>query len=110
MTPTRVQLSNGPVKYDTPLLKTSASVFLSTRAAMAWENSVADIDNNVFGFVDLNQIVNTCVAEITINNITSEWYPRYPRCCCQIELCSKQRKRLSARRIDLLQRKQTRIH
>jgi hypothetical protein len=53
MTPTSVQFRSGPVKYETPLFKTSASIFLSARAEIAYENSVAEIRRSVLGFVAL---------------------------------------------------------
>ena len=53
-TPTSVQLRSGPVKYETPLFRTSASIFLSARAEIACENKVAEISRSVLGFVDLN--------------------------------------------------------
>lgn len=105
-TPTRVQLSKGPVKYDTPLLNVSASIFLSTRAAIACENNVADIDKSVFGLVDLYSVING-LYKMMANKITSGWYPLYPHYCYRKELCSKLQKRTNARQINHLQRKQT---
>lgn len=51
--PPVVQFSRGPVKYETPLLKTSMSISPSRFLVIAREKRVADIRNRVFGRVDL---------------------------------------------------------
>lgn len=49
ITPTRVQFRSGPVKYETPLSKTSLSIWLADAALIACANSVAEIRRRSLG-------------------------------------------------------------
>jgi hypothetical protein len=53
ITPTRVQFSKGPEKYETPLFRTSASIWRSAHAEMACENNVAQMRRSTLGRVEL---------------------------------------------------------
>lgn len=53
MTPTNVQFSNGPRKYEIPLFNTSLSSLVSWDIVIALETSVAAMRSRVFGRVDL---------------------------------------------------------
>lgn len=53
MTPTRVQLSSGPVKYETPLFRVAMSVFRSAHKFEVMVTNEAANFSRVFGFVAL---------------------------------------------------------
>ena len=54
ITPTSVQFSKGPRKYETPFLRTSASIFCCAKSWIACMNKAGAKDKRVLGFVDLN--------------------------------------------------------
>ena len=89
ITPTRVQLSIGPVKYDTPLLTTSWSIFRTEDACRASKNNVAEIRSRVFGFVILQSWLGPQRTVTSLLAYTVIWNLQSLRYYCRIGPCAK---------------------